>query len=109
MGELRSPVVEFLEHAKFHAQRSRSGIGAAVTMSRLEHGTRIWDCVVTDGREWHYVRVVGDSVGPFPGVSSEDIEEAIDRFAATLPADHRLTHLLNANPLHLNRDGEVRD
>ena len=109
MDELRSPVEEFVEHARFHAARSRSGVGAAVTRSTFENGERIWDCIVTDGREWHYIRVLGDDVGPFPGVSSEDIEEAIDRFAETLPADYRLRHLLNANPLHLSRDGEVHD
>jgi hypothetical protein len=109
MSELRSPVEEFLKHAVFHAERSRSGIGAAVTRSRFENGERIWDCIVTDGREWHYIRVLGDEVGPFPAVSSEDIEEAIDRFAVTLPAAYRLRHLLNANPLHLKRDGEVQD
>jgi hypothetical protein len=109
MNELRSPVEEFLNHAEFHAERSRSGIGAAVTRSTFENGERIWDCVVTDGREWHYIRVLGDEVGPFPDISSEDIEAAIDRFAARLPAPYRVRHLLNANPLHLNRDGEVHD
>ena len=109
MNQLRSPVGEFLKHAELHAERSRSGIGAAVTRSTFENGERIWDCVVTDGREWHYIRVLGDGVGPFPDVSSEDMEDAIDRFAATLPAGYRLRHLLNANPLHLERDGEVHD
>lgn len=109
MDELRSPVEEYLERATFHAQRSRSGIGATVTRSTFENGERIWDCVVTDGREWRYIRVLGDDVGPFPDISSEDIKEAIDRFADTLPADYRLRHLLSANPLHLSRDGEVHD
>jgi hypothetical protein len=35
------------------------------------------------------------------------VEQRIERFAATLPARDRLRHLLNANPLHIDRDGTV--
>jgi hypothetical protein len=37
------------------------------------------------------------------------VEQGIERFAATLPAPDRIRHLLNANPLHIDRDGNVRD
>ena len=42
-------------------------------------------------------------------LSTEDIERGIERFAATLPAERRLRQLLNASPLHIGRDGKVRD
>jgi hypothetical protein len=69
----------------------------------------VWECIVTDGREWHYIRVLGSGVGPFPDISLEAIESGIERFAGTLPAQNRLYNLLNANPLHLNRDRGVSD
>ena len=77
--------------------------------SKYEDGKRIWDCVVSDGGEWHYIRVESTELGPFPNISSEDVEEGIIRFAATLPAPNRIRHLLNANPLHVDRDGAVSD
>lgn len=67
-----------------------AGIGAAVVRSAFEHDEQIWDCI-------------------FPNICSEDVELAVERFAATLPAPNRIRHLLNANPLHLARDGRVRD
>jgi hypothetical protein len=100
---------DYLVHAQFHARDSPSGIGAAVVRSTFEGGHRLWDCIVTDGGEWHYLRVLGDEVGPFPDFSVEDIELAIERFASTLPTPSRIRHLQSANPLHLRRDGEVRD
>jgi hypothetical protein len=104
-----TPIQEDLAHARFHARESATGIGAAVVSSEIEGRERSWECVVTDGREWHYVRVLGAGVGPFPNISAEDVEQGIERFAATLPAQDRLRHLLNANPLHIDRDGNVTD
>ncbi|MGZ6631296.1 MAG: hypothetical protein ACXVE6_17490 [Gaiellaceae bacterium] len=103
------PIDEYLAHAEFHARENQTGIGAAVVSSEYEDGKRIWDCVVTDGSEWHYIRVESTELGPFPNISSEDVEEGIIRFAATLPAPDRIRHLLNANPLHMDRDGAVSD
>jgi hypothetical protein len=37
------------------------------------------------------------------------LAHAIQRFAATLPAQDRIRHLLNANPLHVDREGNVSD
>jgi hypothetical protein len=96
-------------HAEFHARESPSGVGAAVITSRFKGGEHVWECIVSDGDEWHYVRVLGPDLGPFPNLSSEDVEHAIERFAATLPAPDRIRHLLNANPLHIDRDGNVAD
>lgn len=104
-----TPIQEHLAHARFHARESAAGIGAAVISSEIAGSERAWECVVTDGREWHYVRVLGAGVGPFPHISAEDIEQGIEPFAATLPAQDRLRHLLNANPLHIDRDGDVSD
>ena len=103
------PIEEFLDHAAFHARESPIGIGAAVVRAYLQEGDRVWDCIVTDGRDWHYIRVIGSGLGPFPALSPEDVEEGIARFAATLPAEYRLRWILNANPLHVNRQGEVTD
>jgi hypothetical protein len=103
------PIEEYLTHAEFHARENQTGIGAAVVSSEFEDGKRIWNCVVSDGREWHYIRVESTELGPFPNISSEDIEEGIIRFAATLPAGERIRHLLNANPLHVDREGAVGD
>jgi hypothetical protein len=104
-----NPVADFRAHAEFHARESPTGIGAAVVKSSVEAGERVWECIVTDGREWHYVRVVGVDLPPFPNISTEQVEQGIERFAATLPAQDRLYHLLNANPLHIDADGAVSD
>jgi hypothetical protein len=104
-----NPVNDFRAHARFHARESPTGIGAAVVESSVEAGGHAWECIVTDGREWHYVRVVGVDLPPFPNISTEQVEEGIARFAATLPARDRLRQLLNANPLHIYRDGTVSD
>ena len=77
--------------------------------SSFEHGERVWDVIVRDADEWHYVRVLGFDLGPFSNISTEDIEQGVERFAATLPAERRLRQLLNASPLHIGRDGKVRD
>jgi hypothetical protein len=106
---LRGPVEQYLAHAGFHARESPSGIGAAVVRATYEDGERTWDSVVSDCDEWHYIRVVGTDLGPFPNISAEDVEEGIARFAVTLPAKYRIRHLVNANPLHIDRDRNVRD
>jgi hypothetical protein len=104
-----TPVQEYLAHARFRARESTAGIGAAVTSSEIEGCERAWVCVVTDGRDWRYIHVLGTDVGPFPNISAEAVERGIERFAATLPAQDRLRHLLNANPLHIDRDANVSD
>jgi hypothetical protein len=86
----RSPAEYYRAHAELHARESPAGIGAAVVRSAFEHDEHIWDCI-------------------FPNICSEDVELAVERFAAMLPAPNRIRHLLNANPLHLGRDGRVRD
>lgn len=68
-----------------------------------------WDCIITDGREWHYVRVLGSGLGRFPDISVESIESGIERFAGSLPAQNRIYNLLNANPLHIDPNRNVRD
>jgi hypothetical protein len=45
----------------------------------------------------------------FPDLSGEDVEEGIERFAATLLSENRIRQLLNANPLHIDRQGSVED
>jgi hypothetical protein len=104
-----TPARDFRAHAEFHASDSPTGIGAAVVRSHFEDGAHVWDCIVTDGNEWHYVRVVGTDLGPFPNISAEDIEQGIERFAATLPAPDRIRHVINANPLHIDCNGRVSD
>jgi len=103
------PVRDHLAHAQFHAREHPTGIGAAVVETRFKDGAHVWDCIVADGHEWHYVRVVGRGVGPFPNISAEDVEQGIEQFAATLPEPDRLRHLLNANPLHIDGNGTVSD
>jgi hypothetical protein len=43
-----------------------SGIGSTVIRSGYKDSGHFWDCVVTDGREWHYIRVLGPDLGQFP-------------------------------------------
>jgi hypothetical protein len=106
----RSPsTADILSHAEFHLCEDSTGVGAAVVRSSFEHGERAWDVIVRDADEWHYIRVLGSNLGPFPNISTENIEQGIERFAATLPAQQRLRQLLNASPLHISRDGKVDD
>jgi hypothetical protein len=105
----QQPIEYYRRHAEFRARSNPSGIGAAVISSTFEGGEHVWECIVSDGHERHYVRVLSPDLGPFHNLSPEDVEQAIERFAATLPASNRIRHLLNANPLHLTRDGTVRD
>jgi hypothetical protein len=104
-----SPAEAFREHAEFRARLSPSGIGAAVTTSSFEDGVHVWDCLVTDGMKWHYVKVLGPDLGPYPDIGIEDVEQAIERFAASLPEQDRLHQLRDADPLHIDREGVVRD
>src|SRR5438552_17240746 len=53
------------EHAEFRARRSQAGIGAAVVFSGFEAGEHVWDRIITDRREWHYIRVLGPELGPY--------------------------------------------
>jgi hypothetical protein len=105
----RSPIEDVRAHAAFHLREDGVGVGAGVVRSSFEHGEKFWDCIVRDAHESHYIRVRGSDLGPFPNISAEDVEQGVERFAATLPPRHRLRHLLNANPLHIERDGIVRD
>lgn len=98
-----------LEHAGFHLREDGAGIGVAVARSICKHGERVWDCVVRDAREWHYIRVIGSDLGSFSSISTEDVEQGIERFAAILPRENRLSSLVNANPLHIDRNGTVHD
>jgi hypothetical protein len=100
---------EHLDHLAFRARCSDSGLGAAVVITKYEAEHRSWDCIAGDLDEWHYLRVIGLDLGPFAGLPPEDIEDGIERFAATLPAAYRLRRLINCNPLHIDRHGTVRD
>jgi hypothetical protein len=44
----------------------------------------VWDCIVSDGREWHYVRVLGPDLDPCPNLSAADDAAAVKRLAVTL-------------------------
>jgi hypothetical protein len=100
---------DHLAHARFRARGRPGGIGAATAFSSFRDDRHLWYCIVTDRREWHYVSVVGPDADPYPNLSAEDIEQALERFAETLPARYRIRHLLNASPLHVDRHGNARD
>jgi hypothetical protein len=104
-----SPIGPFVDRAESRAREDRVGVGAAVVSSAFTDGVRRWESIVSDGREWHYVTVLGTDLGAHPDISAQDVERGIERFAATLPADERLRSLLNENPLHIDRAGVVRD
>jgi hypothetical protein len=100
---------QYRAHAASRARRNGTGIGAALVRSTSNESEHEWECIVTDGRDWHYIRVVGSDLGQFPDISVEVIESGIERFAATLPAHNRIYNLLNANPLHIDRSRRVSD
>ena len=102
-------IAEHLAHARFHAREHPAGVGASVVRATFEDGERVWDCVVSDDREWHYMRVIGTDLGPFENLPSEEVEEGVMRFAQELPATYRIRHLLNGNPLHIDSTGAVTD
>jgi hypothetical protein len=81
--------------------------GVAVAQAGYSHGEPFWECIVSDGHEWHFVRVLGIDLSPAEELPIEDIEHGIERFAATFPESDRLRELLNANPLHVDRSGTV--
>jgi hypothetical protein len=100
---------ERLDHLAFRARCSGSGLGAAVVIAMDRAGQRSWDCIAGDLDEWHYIRVIGVDLGPFAGLPPEDVEDGIERFGATLPADDRLHQLIDFSPLHIDRHGTVGD
>ena len=51
-------------HAAFEARRSASGIGAAVARAGARDGEHFWECIVSDGEEWHFIRVLGVDFRP---------------------------------------------
>ena len=99
---------ELRAHAAFNAGQNASGIGAAVVRFVRGDGEHYWECIVSDGDEWHFIRVVGLNLGSTPDLVTEDIERGIEQYAATLPESYRLDGLLNANPLHVDRGGTVK-
>jgi hypothetical protein len=105
----RPDIEEVREHAEFNAREGTSEIGAGVVRTEYRDGAHVWECIVTDGQQWHYIEVIGSGLDAFPDLSTEDIEQGIDRFAATLPAEDRLYALLEANPLHVDRTGQITD
>jgi len=105
----RPDTEEAREHAEFNLGEGASGIGAAVVRDEYRDGHRVWECMVTDGQEWHYIEVIGTGLGGFEELGTELIEQGVDRFAATLPSSNRLYELQNANPLHIDRSGQVTD
>jgi hypothetical protein len=102
---------EHREHAAFRARHSVSRIGAAVVEFAVgSHGCQDrWSCVVSDGDAYRYVDVCSDEFGPWERLPPPVVEEAIERFAASLPNAYRLYHLVNTNPIHLSRDGVAQD
>jgi hypothetical protein len=98
---------ELRAHAEFEAARSASGIGAAVAQSGYGEGEPFWECIVSDGKEWHFIRVIGTDLAAYEDLPIEDIEHGIERFAETFPESDRLRLLLNANPLHVDRSGTI--
>jgi hypothetical protein len=96
-------------HAEFQARRNCCGIGASVTRVSQDGEDRTWQCVISDGHNWHYIRLIGEGRGRFPNFSPVAVEESIYRFAESLPESGRLWHLLNANPLRMSPHGIVRD
>lgn len=105
------PVSFYREQAAFRARHSASGIGAAVVEFSGDHdgGGPQWCCLVSDGKAYRYVYVCSNELGPWQRLPPSVVEDAIERFAATLPEPHRLYHLVNTNPIHLDRDGVAHD
>ncbi|MFL5859340.1 MAG: hypothetical protein ACJ780_00950 [Solirubrobacteraceae bacterium] len=48
-------------------------------------------------------------LGRFPEITVEAVESGIERFADALHAQNRIYKLLNANPLHIDRNRSVSD
>lgn len=97
----------YLDHARFRAARSPSGIGAAAFRSSYDAGGHRWQCVVSDGTSHHYLTVLAPGLGPRPNISQLRIEEALERFAEQLPADRRLEALSGRGILRMDGAGEI--
>lgn len=100
---------DYIEHARYRAGQSAGGIGAAITRSGFGAGGHTWECIVSDGHTHHYVSIRAPSLGPRPNLSPPDLESAVESFAASFPEEARLRALVQANPLHLDESGAVRD
>ena len=83
-----TPAEQYRAHAAFRARRNGIGIGATVVRSTSHESEHVWEFIVTDGREWHYIRVLGSGLGPFPDIPVE----AIGRESSASPArcQHRI-------------------
>jgi hypothetical protein len=81
------PVEYYLTEAKSRASRSASGIGAAVVSAESDDRGDVRECIVTDGREWHYVELIATDASLSADQPPEVIEAAVERFAETLPED----------------------
>jgi hypothetical protein len=103
----RDPVEYYVESAKSRAAESGIGVGVAVVRSGYKDGHHLWECIVSDGNEWHYLDVVGEGLGQFEEFSPERIERGVEQFAAAEPAENRLQAVRNANPLHINEAAQV--
>ena len=104
----------YAHHRERAARRALSngiGIGATVIECRPDWaaGESRWIAVVSDGDAHRYLEVRSRVVKPSRRLLPEVIEQGIERFAAGLPASHRLCHLINACPLHLAADGTIYD
>jgi hypothetical protein len=100
---------EYRQHAAFRAGHNPSGIGAAVVGAGFRAGNHVWECIISDGTEWHYVEVVGAGIGEFSELPEDEIEAGIERFAAGLAPEYRLRAVLNASPLRIDSRGHVGD
>jgi hypothetical protein len=105
----QEPVNYYVEAAKARASENGIGVGVAVVESEYKDGGRVWECVAADGNEWHYLQVIGTDLGSFEDLEPEVIERGVERLAAGEPEDYRLGAVLNASPLHINKQGVVTD
>jgi hypothetical protein len=108
---MEMPIGYYRQHAAVRAAASPSHVGAAVVEFALDRrtGDHRWSCVASDGPTFRDVEVRSGELGPWQRLPAPVVEEAVERFAGTLPRRHRLYHLVNANPIHLGRDGVARD
>ena len=64
---------------------------------------------MSDEKQFRYVDVRAEWLTGSRRLPPADVEEAVEAFASRLPSEHRLYHLNNRNPLHLDPDGTARD
>lgn len=62
-----------------------------------------WECIVSEEDGRHFIRVLNVGLGTPTDLASEEIEQGIERFAATLPDSYRLGALVNVNPCRSRR------